>query len=398
MYFQTLDNKNECIGVYFDGRLQDGDLPEDFNKTWSYASYLDDVDDKRILYANLLCGGKTLEDACPSTLLERWQEVSSRLKSYFRAFNEAKVDLNENCFFDLVPKRFLLDFCEMKNKITEHVFENYEIHENYDFLLDLTRVIESIRSKKLNIEVSALKNKLHEFKARQWREKIKNCSPYISYDILGTKTGRLTTKKMSFPMLTFPKEYRSVLKPTNDWFIELDFNAAELRTLLALSEQDQPKEDIHEWNAKNVYRDSTTREEAKKRIFAWLYNPNSKDRLSDKIYDRERVKNKYYSDGLVTTMFDRKIESDEHHALNYIIQSTTSDLFLRRMIKVHEVFKDKKSFIAFCMHDSLVLDITNDEKKEILKIKEIFSNTDLGKFKVNLTAGQSYGNMRELKI
>ena len=97
-------------------------------------------------------------------------------------------------------------------------------------------------------------------------------------------------------------------------------------------------------------------------------------------------------------MFNRKIESDEHHALNYIIQSTASDLFLRRMIKVHEVLKDKKSFIAFCMHDSLVLDITNDEKKEILKIKEIFSNTDLGKFKVNLTAGQSYGNMRELKI
>ena len=54
--------------------------------------------------------------------------------------------------------------------------------------------------------------------------------------------------------------------PQNDWFLELDYNAAEVRTLLALSGKDQPEEDIHEWNIKNIYDGDLTREEAKRKI------------------------------------------------------------------------------------------------------------------------------------
>ena len=64
--------------------------------------------------------------------------------------------------------------------------------------------------------------------------------------------------------LTMDRKYRRVIEPTNDFFVELDFNAAELRTLIALQGKNQPAEDIHEWNVKNVYRGLVTREEAKK--------------------------------------------------------------------------------------------------------------------------------------
>ena len=117
----------------------------------------------------------------------------------------------------------------------------------------------------------------------------------LKYDIFGTKTCRLTTKKHSFPILTFPKKYRSIVKPNNDLFVELDYNAAELRMLLALSGKEQPSEDIHDWNVSNVYQNSLTREAAKKRIFAWLYNPKSKDKLSNKAYDRNSILKKYYN-------------------------------------------------------------------------------------------------------
>ena len=80
-------------------------------------------------------------------------------------------------------------------------------------------------------------------------------------------------------------------------------------------------------------------QEAKKRIFAWLYNPNSKDHLSSKAYERDSVLKKYYDSDQITTFFDRTIEADEHHALNYIIQSTAADLFFKQMIKVWEMLE-----------------------------------------------------------
>ena len=394
MYFQTLDDKNECLGVYLNGEIYYGKIPKGITKTWAYSPFLSD---REVEYANLYCGGSSLEDVVPTAYADRWELIQNKLKAYFRSFNEAKVDLNENCFFDLVPERFLLEFCEIKNKITETVLQNYEKPEDYEFMLNLTKVVESMKSKKLNIDVSNIKTRLFEFKARQWNDKVVKGSPYISYDIYGTKTGRMTTKKNSFPILTLPKEYRSVIKPTNDWFVELDFNAAELRTLLSLAGREQPEGDIHNWNIENIFKENMSREKAKKSIFAWLYNPSMKH-PAEKVYNRTSVLDKHWDGDKIQTIYGREIEADKHHALNYVIQSTTSDLFLRRMIDVHEILKNKKSHIAFCVHDSLVIDLDNEEKDMIPEIKKIFSDTELGNFKVNLSAGKDYGTMKELKI
>ena len=37
MYFQTLDDKGECVGVYKDGKLYFQDLPTGLERTWKYA-------------------------------------------------------------------------------------------------------------------------------------------------------------------------------------------------------------------------------------------------------------------------------------------------------------------------------------------------------------------------
>ena len=91
-------------------------------------------------------------------------------------------------------------------------------------------------------------------KVRNFIKHNKNTFPYVVYDPFKSKTGRLVTKN-SFPILTMDKNYRKILKPNNDWFIEFDFNAAELRVLLGLLGKEQPQEDLHEWNKKNVYKD-----------------------------------------------------------------------------------------------------------------------------------------------
>ena len=362
-------------------------------KTWRYYPFLKNG---QFEYANLYCDGKTLEEACPDHLKDEWKCKSIRLKAFYRSCVEARIDLREHCFYELLPEAVLIDYLELKNKISRHVFDTCEKPPNYDFLLELTTVVEDIKEKKLHIDLSVLKSRLAEYKVRQFYKKICKTTPQISYNIFGTKTGRLTTTKGSFPILTMDKDYRSIIKPQNDFFVELDFNAAELRTLLALSGEEQPTDDLHDWNAKNVYGGLQSREESKKRIFAWLYNPASKDYLSSRAYDREGVVQKYYNEGQVKTFFNRTIPADDHHALNYIIQSTTSDLFLDRMIAVHKFLADKKSFISFSIHDSLVIDFAEADRDLIFEVAHIFSRTIFSDFLTNIREGQNYGDMKEI--
>ncbi len=393
LLFQPLDTKKDCAGIYANGQIYNDDIPEGLTATWRYSPHLDLPS---IEYANIYCAGQSISQVVPDTKREQWERLNGKLKAYIRACNIAKVDLDENCFFDIVPENFLFQYCEMRNYITKHVIENNKKPANYDFLLDLIRLLSKIKEQPLNLDLTPLSKLAALPRARLlYKRLLKKPKHYIEYDPFKSKTGRLTTAKSSFPMLTLDKNYRSILKPQNDFFVEFDFNAAELRTLLALSGKEQPEIDIHDWNVKNVYRNDLSREDAKKRIFAWLYNPNSKDYLSSREYDREEVLKRYYKDGKIVTEFDREILADDHHALNYIIQSTTSDLFLKRAIEVDKMLCNRKSNLAFLLHDSLVIDFSKSDTDLLNDIISTFAETDLGRYVTNISVGYNYGNMRE---
>ena len=311
MLFQTLDDKKECVGIYRNGDLSfEGELPMDLSMTWGYSAFLENMD---IEYAKIYCGGLSLERACPEALAARWQRVSKRLKAFIKSFNTSRVSLNESCFFDLVPRKFLLELCYTKDLICNHVFENYQRPENYDYLLSLIKIVEEIKYSKLKINRKNLS--LYKAKHRKFLKKISSMEPYCKFNVWGTKTGRLTTEPKSFPILTMDKEFRSIIEPKNDYFIELDFNAAELRTLLSLQGKSQPMGDMHEWNMQNVFKGDITRSEAKKRIFAWLYNPESHDPLCEHAYGRDSVTQKYFTQGHVTTFWGKIIPSEKRTAL-----------------------------------------------------------------------------------
>ena len=394
MIFQTLDNKEECVGVYCNNELHFDVVPDDLTHTWNYSALLRDRGD--VEYA-FLYAQKALGDACPRHLAQEWETINGRLKAFLRAFTAAKIDLTENCFFDLVNERFLREYCEMKNKITGYIFENHHKPDNYDFLVDLTKVLHDFKHRKLQVDPWALRDLMHQKRTRDFAKKISQISLSCDYNIFGTKTGRLTTKKNSFPILTMDKKFRKVITPTNDWFVSLDFNGAELRTFLALSDMEQPDFDVHEWNRQNVYKGTATREEVKERFFAWLYNPRSKDNVAEQVYNKNAVISKYWDGTAVKNPFNRTIPADAHHAMSYLIQSTCSDVVLRQMIKLDKYLQDKASHVAFCVHDEVVLDLTDGECALINVLVEHFSNSALGKFGVNVKYGKSYGDMREWK-
>ncbi len=202
----------------------------------------------------------------------------------------------------------------------------------------------------------------------------------------------------SLPILTMKKELRRVIKPHNDWFLSLDYNGAEVRTFLALCDQEQPEYDIHQWNIENVFENPEMfREDAKTLFFAWLYNPDAEP-LNGNYYDREKVLDKYYDGEYINTVFGRQIEVGAWKALNYIIQSTTSDLVLDRAIAIDKMLDGYKSCISHIVHDEIVIDFSDEERHLVADIKNTFAKNKLGNFKVNLHAGKNYFDLGTLSL
>ena len=304
MIFQTLDDKTECVGVYADGQLYFDNWPDDLTQTWRHTGFSKDAD---IEYASLYCDGLNLERAAPESLQEPLKKAQRRMKAYAQSFRIAKIDMREHCIFDLVPQDFLKEFCEIKNKITEHVLTKYDKPPCYDHLNRVSKLLYKIKYQDLNLNADDCKSLFYNTPSRVMAQKLLDGPNYINYNVFGTITGRLTTFPESFPILTSQRGFRQLLKPQNDWFLSLDYNGAEIRTLIALSKQKQPSEDIHAWNVKNIFDKSVTREEAKTTFFSWLYNPDSKTVNTD-AYDRESILDKFYDGVYILTPFERKIK------------------------------------------------------------------------------------------
>ena len=392
MSFVMLDTKNWCKGIYQEGELHFDKLPEKMTATWKYSSSLEN---KNIDYASLYANGMTIEQVCPQHLQQEWDLRKKKLSSFHKSFTKAKINLDEVCFYDLVPAQFLLELCDTKTKIIDHVIENFDKPKNYSLLLETEKIIEQISQQKLNIDLSYLRKEVHKNRARTLLSRLNKSLPIVSYNLFGSKTGRLTTRPLTFPILNLDKEYKSVIKPRNDLFIELDFNAAEVRVLLGLSGEEQPQEDIHEWNAKRL---NISREEAKKDIFSWLYGSSKVESVKfENLFNLNKIMDSKYDGEYVESLYGRKIKSDSFHSLNYLVQSSTAELVLDQIIKINKILQNKKSFISFIVHDSVVIDLDKEDKNMVQELVDTFSKTKLGNFPVNISMGKDYGNLRKVK-
>ena len=128
--------------------------------------------------------------------------------------------------------------------------------QDFQFLKEkLQSAVKELKRHPVNLNSFAVYcHSADDLKAKHLYEQFGESTPYVDYDIFGTITGRMTTKRGSFPALNLKRELKKHVRPNNDVFLELDFNAAEIRTMLALQGHEQPEEDIHEWNIKNVFK------------------------------------------------------------------------------------------------------------------------------------------------
>ena len=305
-------------------------------ETWDYSSHLLGNDYE---IARIYSQGATITDVCPEDLKEDWGKIKKTLKSCLKAFNTSRVSLDENCFYDVVPEYFLYQYLETKNRITQHVLDTIPRPQNYDFMFNLIEMLADIRTRKLDVNLGPVHHLLSSVRGQNFHRNINSVRHVCDYNPWGTITGRLATSPNSFPILTMNKEFRACIKPKNDCF------------------------------------------------------------LSNRAYDKETVKNKYWDGSTIETDYGRTIENvDEHHALNYIVQSTTIDMVHEQAYKVYELLKGRKSHIAFLIHDAVYIDLAEEDRYEILNLLDTFKQTRYNMFKVNVSAGRNLGEMKELKL
>ena len=117
----------------------------------------------------------------------------------------------------------------------------------------------------------------------------------------------------------------------------------------------------------------------------------------EKIYNKNIYKD-YFRDNKVTTPFNRELKVDERRALNYLLQSTTSDIVLENAYKIMKVLKPRKSKVAFTMHDSVVLDFAREDYDLVKDIKEMFETNMFVRFVSTISIGKNFGNLKEISI
>ena len=390
-----MDNKKDCFGYYQDGNLFFDKPPQDMGVTWKHSETLcTGVYD----YCSVLARSDSIGDVCPPELSTEWQKVDSKMRAFHRSFLTSGISLEEHCFFDMVPQQFLLDYFSIREGIMKGVWETTEKTSNFRFDCELHEMLSEISRAKVKINYGFLDNNRHKLKIRNLIKKLKKTVPFVKYKQFSTVTGRLTVTPSSFPVMTLDKEVRDVVLPDNDWILELDYNAAELRVFLGLSGHSQPEGDLHKWNSTFLKED---RQQAKRSVIAYMYGGKSLESGElEKLYNVNIVKEKHYNQERqeVKNPFGRTIKSDEFHAVNYTIQSTAAETVFRNMLKIHNLLKERKSSVKFCLHDSIILDFSDDDRDLLSEIKEIFGQTPFGIFPTKISGGRSFGQLKEMKF
>ena len=376
MILQTLDIKDNCKGIFHRGAFLFEGAEETANRyflAWKHSPMLED-ENFRYLFLSLKDDDLSTYSIDP----ELYEEYKKKMLAQGKAAATAKIDLTEECFFDLLPEHQLTKWFKMREQALHSLHKSTKREDDYDIL------------HKAHVLTAEIGRQDLMFEGKKGR---------VQYNIFGSATGRLTTKKGSVPIMTLKKEDRHKITPQNDAFVELDLNAAEVRTLMALSGREQPQEDIHAWVTENVFNGEIERSKAKIELFAWLYNPSSSESRFDEFFSRLIFRDFFApEDQVLTTPFGRRLAVDERKAQNYLLQSTTSDIVIQNAYKIMKMLKGKKSQIAFTLHDSIIIDMCKKDAIMLRKIKEQFEETPWGPFVSTCKIGKTFGDLKDLEI
>lgn len=291
--------------------------------------------------------------------------------SHLEVMKKTGIPFTRKNFFRSMNQELIISYF---NEFNQYVLQSGEWCKratNQSNMVDIFILLNELEGNPLNLQGS-----------------LKNKNPYLKFSPF-TRTSRLRTVAPFFPIYNLEKSLRVDIKPSNDYIVEIDFNAAEFRIFLSLLEVEQPKGDAYEHIQDMFHIDS--RSEAKNKVFEIIYSNHYKN---EKI---SSILNKYVDNNTLLTPYGTKIFLDEKSkTINYLCQSTCSYLIYEKALECLSFLKDSKSKVLFTFHDAIIFDLHKDDIQKISRLKELISSTRFGYFNSRVKIGTNYFNLEEI--
>lgn len=213
--------------------------------------------------------------------------------------------------------------------------------------------------------------------------------------------GRYGLKKGSFNILSCPKSQREKIEPYSEEFIfyEYDFNAFEIRTLLAYCLIKQPEKDLYQILAD---KQNMTRSEFKQKLLISIYSDKIEETYLHNIVKKQKLRERFpIVDDHIINVFGKKLKTDQYHYFSRLLQSTSAYILFEQLYKLMVFLEEHKlkTTVAFCIHDSVCLNVHKSETDYIPQFEEVLSTIDIpklnykDKFMMKIKKGTLYSKM-----
>ena len=347
----------------------------------SKASKLYTRNKKELLYHFNLQGAIDLSLLYSMVKFDRLQytKESNTLNYFYNKYREF-ADINQ-----LIPISKLYESC---SKVYDQIKEviDYKIPQSFDFYnKTATNVFYLLEQPGLGVHYD---DYIKMFKPKDPVFNTNNNSVLTSYNLYNA-TSRPTNAFNSVNFAAIPKseQHRKCFKPTNDYFVELDFDGYHLRLLCEQIGYPLSDESAHKQLAKQYFnKEEITEDEydkAKQINFHAIYGKIPEKWAHLEVFTKikafiDKLWKEFEENGRVMAPISKKsfskklIDMNPQKLMNYIMQSLETSRNILILKEVLRYLDNKKTKVALYTYDAILFDFSKEDGKETLEdIQEI---------------------------
>ena len=298
---------------------------------------------------------------------------------------------------------------ETQEKIYEKIVDflslkNYNSYYNHEYI----RVFHDIEKQGITLDMPVF---AMNFKPKNVKFNVKDDKIYTQYNLYNF-TSRPTNSFNSINFAALPKhgEARSAIVPQNDMLFEFDYDSYHPRILAKLIGYEFTEASVHTHLGKMYFKtEELTAEQyqaSKELTFKQLYGGVFEQYKDIPFFKQvaayvELLWKDFNSLGYVHLVGGRKLFAKNienitpQKLLNYIIQSGETFYNVISIRNVLRYLENKKSNIILYTYDSILVDYSRDDGKEVLREIKNLLESEFG-FKVNASYGTDYNNLSKV--